>query len=136
MPRWRSAPASAIRWRSPCRLCRRVVVYLTNSMPSSPTMPASGGVDPRRYRIVAEAAADLPRRTCTIVGITGTNGKSTVTALVTHMLLSAGVPALMGGNIQAADLGRDPLPKTASMCSNCRGYQMFWRTAGVRVSPC
>ena len=34
-----------------------------------------------------------------VVGITGTNGKSTVTALVHHLLASAGRTARMGGNI-------------------------------------
>src|SRR3546814_1339522 len=38
--------------------------------------------------LFAEARAELPPHR--IVGITGTNGKSTVTALVTHMLESAG----------------------------------------------
>ena len=33
------------------------------------------------------------------VGITGTNGKSTTTALIAHILNSAGIKALMGGNI-------------------------------------
>jgi len=34
-----------------------------------------------------------------VVGITGTNGKSTTTALVTHLLQTSDVPCLMGGNI-------------------------------------
>ncbi|QDH14666.1 UDP-N-acetylmuramoyl-L-alanine--D-glutamate ligase [Oecophyllibacter saccharovorans] len=38
------------------------------------------------------------------VSITGTNGKSTTTALLTHMLLEAGVPAVAGGNIGTAAL--------------------------------
>ena len=50
--------------------------------------------------LFAEAAADLPPHR--IVGITGTNGKSTVTALVTHMLESAGVPALIAVHPAAA----------------------------------
>jgi UDP-N-acetylmuramoylalanine--D-glutamate ligase len=33
------------------------------------------------------------------VGVTGTNGKSTTTALIHHILKSAGVDAVMGGNI-------------------------------------
>ncbi|UNU41939.1 UDP-N-acetylmuramoyl-L-alanine--D-glutamate ligase [Sphingopyxis sp. YF1] len=65
-------------------------------------VPVIGDVE-----LFAEAAADLPPHR--IVGITGTNGKSTVTALVTHMLESAGVPALMGGNIGLPILSRDPL---------------------------
>ena len=44
-----------------------------------------------------------------VVGITGTNGKSTTTALVTHILESAGVPTLMGGNIGLPIMGQDPL---------------------------
>lgn len=37
--------------------------------------------------------------TVACVGITGTNGKSTTTALITHILNSTGKKALMGGNI-------------------------------------
>ena len=33
------------------------------------------------------------------IGITGTNGKSTTTALLTHVLNECGVKAVMGGNI-------------------------------------
>ena len=33
------------------------------------------------------------------IGITGTNGKSTTTALTTHLLNAAGIPAVMAGNI-------------------------------------
>ncbi len=36
---------------------------------------------------------------CPLVAVTGTNGKSTTTALVTHLLKSAGRDAQMGGNI-------------------------------------
>ena len=38
-------------------------------------------------------------RAAACVGVTGTNGKSTTTALITHILNSAGKKALMGGNI-------------------------------------
>jgi UDP-N-acetylmuramoylalanine--D-glutamate ligase len=44
-----------------------------------------------------------------VVGITGTNGKSTTTALVHHLLDRAGVPARMGGNIGLPILAQDPL---------------------------
>ncbi|HEY4142402.1 MAG TPA: UDP-N-acetylmuramoyl-L-alanine--D-glutamate ligase, partial [Pseudolabrys sp.] len=36
---------------------------------------------------------------CPLIAITGTNGKSTTTALITHLLKSAGLDAQMGGNI-------------------------------------
>ncbi len=57
--------------------------------------------------LFAEARFQLPSHR--VVGITGTNGKSTVTALVHHLLQSAGVPSLMGGNIGLPILSRDPL---------------------------
>ena len=65
-------------------------------------VPVIGDVE-----LFAEARGDLPPHK--LVGITGTNGKSTVTALVAHMLESAGRPALMGGNIGLPILARDPL---------------------------
>lgn len=52
-------------------------------------VPVRGDVD-----LFAEAIGD--RR---VVGITGTNGKSTTTALVHHLLLTARVDAVLGGNI-------------------------------------
>ena len=46
-----------------------------------------------------------------IVGITGTNGKSTTTALIGHCLEVAGIPAAVGGNIgDAACQMNDPGP--------------------------
>ncbi|MBD58656.1 MAG: UDP-N-acetylmuramoylalanine--D-glutamate ligase, partial [Citromicrobium sp.] len=47
--------------------------------------------------LFAQAREHLPPHK--VVGITGTNGKSTTTALVHHILKTAGVPTTMGGNI-------------------------------------
>jgi len=44
-----------------------------------------------------------------VVGITGTNGKSTTTALIHHIIEQAGYPTRMGGNIGLPILGQDPL---------------------------
>lgn len=57
--------------------------------------------------LFAMARSDLPPHN--VVGITGTNGKSTTTALVHHLLEQGGVPARMGGNIGLPVLGSDPL---------------------------
>ena len=46
-----------------------------------------------------------------VVGITGTNGKSTTTALTHHILQSAGIPSIMGGNIGDPIMARQPLPE-------------------------
>lgn len=59
--------------------------------------------------LFARARPELPRHK--VVGITGTNGKSTTTALVHHILKTAGVPTTMGGNIGLPILAQDPLPE-------------------------
>ncbi len=59
-----------------------------------------------------------------VVGITGTNGKSTTTALIHHILASAGVPSLMGGNIGLPILGRDPLPEGGVYVLELSSYQI------------
>jgi UDP-N-acetylmuramoylalanine--D-glutamate ligase len=64
--------------------------------------------------LFAQARGDLPPHK--VVGITGTNGKSTTTALVTHILQSAGVPARMGGNIGVPILGEEPLAPNEKGC--------------------
>ncbi len=43
-----------------------------------------------------------------LIAITGTNGKSTTTALITHLLKAAGLDAQMGGNIGRAILTLEP----------------------------
>ena len=58
--------------------------------------------------LFAQARAELPPHK--VVGITGTNGKSTTTALVHHILKTASVPTTMGGNIGLPILGQEPLP--------------------------
>jgi len=57
--------------------------------------------------LFAQARADLPPHK--VVGITGTNGKSTTTALIHHILRTAGVPTLMAGNIGLPILEQAPL---------------------------
>lgn len=59
-----------------------------------------------------------------VVGITGTNGKSTTTSLVHHLLEKAGVPARMGGNIGVPILGTDPLPEGGVYVLELSSYQI------------
>src|ERR1700754_2977919 len=47
--------------------------------------------------------------TAPLIAITGTNGKSTTTALTAHLLRSGGHDAQMGGNIGTAILSLEPL---------------------------
>ena len=72
--------------------------------------------------LFAQARRDLPPHK--VVGITGTNGKSTTTALVHHILKTAGVPTLMGGNIGLPILGQDPLPEGGVYVLELSSYQI------------
>jgi UDP-N-acetylmuramoylalanine--D-glutamate ligase len=59
-----------------------------------------------------------------VVGITGTNGKSTTTALVHHIVEAAGIPTRMGGNIGLPILGQDPLPDGGVYVLELSSYQI------------
>ena len=72
--------------------------------------------------LFAEARDELPPHK--VVGITGTNGKSTVTALIAHMLESAGLPTLMGGNIGLPILTREPLAEGGVYVLELSSYQI------------
>ena len=72
--------------------------------------------------LFAHARADLPPHK--VVGITGTNGKSTTTALVHHILKTAGIPTTMGGNIGLPILAQDPLPEGGVYVLELSSYQI------------
>lgn len=72
--------------------------------------------------LFAQARPELPPHK--VVGITGTNGKSTTTALVHHVLETAGVPATMGGNIGLPVLSQEPLPKGGVYVLELSSYQI------------
>ena len=72
--------------------------------------------------LFARARGELPPHK--VVGITGTNGKSTTTALVHHILKIAGVPTALGGNIGLPILAQDPLPDGGVYVLELSSYQI------------
>ena len=72
--------------------------------------------------LFARARPELPRHK--VVGITGTNGKSTTTALVHHIVKTAGIPTAMGGNIGLPILAQDPLPEGGIYVLELSSYQI------------
>ena len=80
-------------------------------------VPVIGDVE-----LFAQARADLPPHK--VVGITGTNGKSTTTALTHHILKQASVPTTMGGNIGLPILEQDPLPEGGVYVLELSSYQI------------
>ena len=72
--------------------------------------------------LFARARPELPPHQ--VVGITGTNGKSTTTALVHHILQTARVPSTTGGNIGLPILAQDPLPEGGVYVLELSSYQI------------
>jgi UDP-N-acetylmuramoylalanine--D-glutamate ligase len=58
------------------------------------------------------------------VAITGTNGKSTTTALIAHLVASAGLDAQLGGNIGTAILSLQPPQAGRVHVIECSSYQI------------
>lgn len=65
------------------------------------------------------AEEDIP-----FIAITGTNGKSTTTALISHLLDEAGKDVQMGGNIGTAILSLEPLAKGRFYVIECSSFQI------------
>ncbi len=67
----------------------------------------------------AKSGADSP-----LVAITGTNGKSTTTALIAHLIKSAGRDAQMGGNIGVPVLALQPFNAGRAYVLEVSSYQI------------
>jgi UDP-N-acetylmuramoylalanine--D-glutamate ligase len=61
---------------------------------------------------------------CPFVAITGTNGKSTTTALIAHLLRSAGIDVQMGGNIGVPILALEPFAAGRVYVIEVSSYQI------------
>ncbi len=75
--------------------------------------------------LFARAVAELkPQERPRIIGITGTNGKSTTTALIGHILRAAGKDVRVGGNIGVGVLDLDRLHSGAIYVLELSSYQL------------
>ncbi len=91
---------------------------------------------PKKHRIVALASSagceiigdiELLGRTqrwCNYIGITGTNGKSTTTALIGHIMQTAGRETEVGGNIGVPALQLEPLGPEGTYVLEMSSYQL------------
>ena len=58
------------------------------------------------------------------VGVTGTNGKSTTTTLIHHILVTAGKKAVAGGNLGQAALSLEPMGPDGIYVLELSSYQL------------
>lgn len=83
-------------------------------------VPIIGDIELFARAVNALSPAQRPK----IVGVTGTNGKSTTTALIGHILKQAGKDVRVGGNIGAGVLGLDSLHAGAIYVLELSSYQL------------
>ena len=109
--------------------CSRIVLS-PGIPPTAPVLrdPALAGVP-----VIPEIELAYEQLGAPVIAITGTNGKTTVTALIEHLLQAAGIDGVAGGNIGTAlsELAmRDPEPEWAVV--ECSSFQL----AGIdRFTP-
>jgi UDP-N-acetylmuramoylalanine--D-glutamate ligase len=92
-------------------------------------VPVIGDIELLAREINAIPDADRPR----IVAITGTNGKSTTTALIAHILTANGHDVRVGGNIGTGVLALDPPRRGAIYVLELSSYQLDL-VASLRVN--
>jgi UDP-N-acetylmuramoylalanine--D-glutamate ligase len=72
--------------------------------------------------LFAQARASLPAHK--VVGLTGTNGKSTTVSLIHYILQTAGIASRLGGNIGLPILEQEPLPAGGVYVLELSSYQI------------
>jgi UDP-N-acetylmuramoylalanine--D-glutamate ligase len=117
-------PPSSLEWPTLAALILSPGVPLTHPTPHpvvaaarSAGCPVIGDIE-----LFAQTAPALPRHA--VAAITGTNGKSTTTALLAHLVRVAGRPAVACGNIGAPILDLDPLPEGGVYVIEISSYQI------------
>ncbi len=131
---WREWP-----WEKISALVLSPGVPLTHPQPhgvvehaSAAKVPVIGDVELFAREIRPDAAqARQARRS---IAITGTNGKSTTTALVGHILKACGFDAQVGGNIGKSVLELGCRDRRPSMCWKCPASRSIWRRGWCPMS--
>lgn len=136
-----AAAADAIPLHDPAGIDWREVAALVLSpgIPHSFPKPHCAVVAARAAGVEIIGDLELLARTqpaARYIGITGTNGKSTTTALIGHILQQAGRIAEVGGNLGTPALSLAPLQAEGAYVLECSSYQLELLTSlrfGVAV---
>ncbi len=86
----------------------------------------------QRKPIITELELLLSQTNCRIAAVTGTNGKSTTSALLAHLLSSNGRVVWLGGNIGHSLLGEgDRMSEDDWIVLEVSSFQLAWLPAGM-----
>ncbi|MDX2237414.1 MAG: UDP-N-acetylmuramoyl-L-alanine--D-glutamate ligase [Hyphomonadaceae bacterium] len=114
-------------WRSFAALVLSPGVPLTHPEPHRVVtlaravgVPIIGDIELFAMTVNTRAPSARPK----VIGVTGTNGKSTSTALIGHILRSAGKDVRVGGNIGAAALDMEPIHAGAWCVLELSSFQL------------
>ncbi|MDX1580686.1 MAG: UDP-N-acetylmuramoyl-L-alanine--D-glutamate ligase [Alphaproteobacteria bacterium] len=118
------APMDQLTWAEQAALVLAPGVPLTHPAPHPVVEAAKAAGTPilGDIELFAQMRAALPDHQ--VVAITGTNGKSTTTALIAHLLVESGRNAVACGNIGAPILALDPLPAGGAYVVEISSYQI------------
>lgn len=110
-----------------CDWSRPVALVLSPGIPHTHPAPhpIAAAAKAHGVEIIGDVelfARALPEATC--IGVTGTNGKSTTTSLIGHLLATAGRPAIAGGNLGTPVLAFDELPAQGVYVLELSSYQL------------
>lgn len=120
-----TADLRSINWSAQAALVLAPGVPLTHPKPHwSADLARAAGVEiiGDVELFVRERRAHAPD--CPFIAITGTNGKSTTTALIAHILSTSGRDTQLGGNIGTAVLTLDPPRNDRFYVVECSSYQI------------
>ena len=112
---------AAIDWRRPGALI--ISPGIANRLPKPHPVAAAARAAGKRIICDIELLARAQPQ-AGFVGITGTNGKSTTTALIGHILTQAGLNCEVGGNIGRSALDLAPLGKGGVYVLELSSYQL------------
>ena len=103
------------------------LLVVSPGIPLTHPLPHPAVILAREHSVDIVGDVELFHRACpdaTYVAITGTNGKSTTTALIDHILKEAGKPIQMGGNIGTPILALDPAGEGDIVVLELSSYQL------------
>jgi UDP-N-acetylmuramoylalanine--D-glutamate ligase len=106
-------------------LARRPADVAVLSPGIAPTSPVVRGLRAGGARVIGEIELAWTLARCDFLAVTGTNGKSTTTALLAQILAAAGIPSTAGGNIGTplVDVVR-ALPADGAVAAEVSSFQL------------